>query len=67
MTSTQDFVAELPTLGGVRARLGLFASRTERGELNTLLNDAYNELGLLYGEIARLEKALAEKDKGDVR
>lgn len=67
MTTTADFLASLPTLGGVRARLGLFASRTDRGELNTLLNDAYNEMGLLYAEIARLQTALAEKDKGDDR
>ena len=67
MTTTADFLVSLPTLGGVRARLGLFASRTERGELNTLLNDAYNEMGLLYAEIARLQTALAEKDKGNDR
>ena len=67
MTTTADFLASVPTLGSVRARIGLFASRTERGELNTLLNDAYEELGLLYAEIARLQKVLAEKDKGDDR
>jgi hypothetical protein len=67
MTTTVDFVTGLPTLGGVRSRLGLFASRTERGELNTLLNDAYEELGLLYSEIARLQKALEGKETGDDR
>lgn len=54
---------EFPTLGSVRAELGYFASTTEAGRLNTVLNDAYNyiyeletRIKHLTSEIARLEK-----------
>ena len=38
---TQDFFDLLPAVSSVRARLAEYAARTEAGELNTLLNDAY--------------------------
>ena len=37
----QDFFDLLPAVSSVRARLAEYAARTEAGELNTLLNDAY--------------------------
>jgi hypothetical protein len=57
-----DFDA-IPTLGSVQAELGYFASTTEAGRLNTVLNDAYNyvyqletRVKHLASEVARLEK-----------
>jgi len=57
-----DFDA-IPTLGSVQAELGYFASTTEAGRLNTVLNDAYNyvyqletRIKHLSSEVARLEK-----------
>jgi len=57
-----DFDA-IPTLGSVQAELGYFASITEAGRLNTVLNDAYNyvyqletRIKYLSSEVARLEK-----------
>tara|TARA_R110000868_G_scaffold283030_2_gene543406 strand:+ start:493 stop:681 length:189 start_codon:yes stop_codon:yes gene_type:complete len=54
---------EFPTLGSVRAELGYFASTTEAGRLNTVLNDAYNyiykletQVKHLASEVSRLEK-----------
>ena len=38
---SSDFFDSLPTIGSVRARLAECAAGTEAGELNTLLNDAY--------------------------
>ena len=48
-----DFNA-IPTLGSVRERLGYFACKTEEGELNTTLNNAYNCIYELETEIERL-------------
>jgi hypothetical protein len=45
MSKSNNFLDSLPTLGSVRERLGFFASITEAGELNTVLNDAYKLLG----------------------
>ena len=42
---SDDFWDSLPTLGSVRERLSFFASTTEAGELNTVLNDAYELIG----------------------
>jgi hypothetical protein len=57
-----DFDA-IPTLGSVQAELGYFASTTEAGRLNTVLNDAYNyvyqletRIKHLSSEVSRLEK-----------
>ena len=47
MSSAQDFLNTIPSLLSVRSRLAVFASNTEAGELNTLLNDAYQEMGRL--------------------
>jgi hypothetical protein len=53
----------IPTIGLVRAELGYFASTTEPGRLNTVLNVAYEyidqletEIKYLNSEVARLEK-----------
>jgi hypothetical protein len=50
-----DFNA-IPTLGSVRERLGYFACKTEEGELNTTLNNAYNYIYELETEIKRLRE-----------
>jgi hypothetical protein len=42
---SDHFWDDIPTLGDVRERLGMFACRTEAGELNTVLNDAYVLIG----------------------
>lgn len=47
MSNAQDFLNTIPSLMSVRSRLAVFASNTEAGELNTLLNDAYQEMGRL--------------------
>lgn len=47
MSNAQDFLGTIPSLMSVRSRLAVFASNTEVGELNTLLNDAYQEMGRL--------------------
>lgn len=47
MSNAQDFLNTIPSLLSVRSRLAVFASNTEAGELNTLLNDAYQEMGRL--------------------
>lgn len=47
MSNAQDFLGTIPSLMSVRSRLAVFASNTEAGELNTLLNDAYQEMGRL--------------------
>lgn len=47
MSNAQDFLNTIPSLMSVRSRLAVFASNTEAGELNTLLNDAYQEIGRL--------------------
>jgi len=44
MSSAQDFLNTIPSIMSVRSRLAVFASNTEAGELNTLLNDAYQEI-----------------------
>jgi hypothetical protein len=44
----------IPTLGSVQAELGYFASTTEAGRLNTVLNDAYNYVYELETEVKRL-------------
>lgn len=38
---SRDFYDSMPSLGSVRARLAERASETQEGELNSLLNDAY--------------------------
>ena len=45
----------IPTLGSVRERLGYFACKTEEGELNTTLNNAYNCIYELEKKIYELE------------
>ena len=45
----------IPTLGSVRERLGYFACKTEEGELNTTLNNAYNYVYELEKKIYELE------------
>ena len=42
---SNDFLNDIPTMGSVRARLAMFACDTEAGELNTVLNDAYELIG----------------------
>ena len=42
-----DFLNKLPSMGSVEARLGMMASRTPEGELNTLLNDAFKTINAL--------------------
>ena len=42
---SDHFWDDISTLGDVRGRLGMLASKTEAGELNTLLNDAYELIG----------------------
>jgi outer membrane murein-binding lipoprotein Lpp len=56
-------VGSIPTVGLVRAELGYFASTTEAGRLNTVLNVAYEyidqleiQIKHLNSEVARLEK-----------
>jgi len=44
MSNAQDFLNTIPSIMSVRSRLAVFASNTEAGELNTLLNDAYQEI-----------------------
>lgn len=44
MSNAQDFLNTIPSLMSIRSRLAVFASNTEAGELNTLLNDAYQEM-----------------------
>jgi hypothetical protein len=44
MSNAQDFLNTIPSMISVRSRLAVFASNTEAGELNTLLNDAYQEI-----------------------
>lgn len=42
---SDDFWNNIPTMGSVRARLAMFACDTEAGELNTVLNEAYELIG----------------------
>ena len=58
MNNAQDFLDTIPSLMSVRSRLAVFASNTEAGELNTLLNDAYQEIGNLRLECNRLTNLL---------
>ena len=58
MSNAQDFLNTIPSLISVRSRLAVFASNTEAGELNTLLNDAYQEIGSLRLECNRLTNLL---------
>ena len=44
MSNAQDFLNTIPSIMSVRSRLAVFASNIEAGELNTLLNDAYQEM-----------------------
>lgn len=41
---------EIPAMGSLRARLAMCASNTEQGELNSVLNEAYNALYKLETE-----------------
>jgi len=47
-------VRAIPTVGLVRAELGYFASTTEAGRLNTVLNIAYEYIDQLETEIKHL-------------
>jgi HAMP domain-containing protein len=58
MSNAQDFLNTIPSIMSVRSRLAVFASNTEAGELNTLLNDAYEEIGHLRLECNRLTNLL---------
>jgi HAMP domain-containing protein len=58
MSNAQDFLNTIPSIMSVRSRLAVFASNTEAGELNTLLNDAYQEIGNLQLECNRLTNLL---------
>ena len=60
MSNAQDFLNTIPSLISVRSRLAVFASNTEAGELNTLLNDAYQEIGSLRLECNRLTNLLQD-------
>lgn len=60
MSNAQDFLDTIPSLMSVRSRLAVFASNTEAGELNTLLNDAYQEIGKLRLECNRLTNLLQD-------
>jgi hypothetical protein len=42
---SDDFWDNIPSIGSVRARLSMFASNTEAGDLNTVLNEAYELIG----------------------
>jgi len=42
---SDDFWENIPSMGSVRARLAMFASNTEAGDLNTVLNEAYELIG----------------------
>ena len=55
-TKVQDFIDGLATLGSVRARLVMFACDTEAGELNTVLNEAYELIGKYDAYFAKWKK-----------
>lgn len=51
MSDAQDFLNTIPSLMSARSRLAVFASNTEAGELNTLLNEAYDLIAKFDDEI----------------
>ena len=51
MSDAQDFLNTIPSLMSARSRLAVFASNTEAGELNTLLNEAYDLIARFDDEI----------------
>lgn len=47
----------IPTLGSVRERLGFFACKTEAGELNDTLNNAYKLIADLEDKVSYWQEA----------
>ena len=53
----------VPIIGLVRSELGYFASRTEAGRLNTVLNIAYEYIDRLETEVKHLSSEVARLEK----
>ena len=56
-------VGGVPIIGSVRAELGYFASTTEAGRLNTVLNIAYEYIDRLETQVKYLNSEVARLDK----
>lgn len=53
----------VPIIGSVRAELGYFASTTEAGRLNTVLNIAYEYIDRLETQVKHLNSEVARLEK----
>ena len=60
MNDAQDFLNTIPSLMSARSRLAVFASNTEAGELNTLLNEAYDLIAKFDDEIVMWKEIATE-------
>ena len=60
MSDAQDFLDTIPSLMSARSRLAVFASNTEAGELNTLLNEAYDLIAKFDDEIVMWKEIATE-------